>query len=86
MASDWRDRLDRWLQRDSSTVDVTRPHSTPPRLRSGSGQAQSTAAAILETVAWLEARGWAGTDRGWLQCYALYLLACRDAYEAEGVR
>jgi hypothetical protein len=44
------------------------------------GRQASLGPAILDTAAWLEAHGWAGTDRGWLQCYALWLLARREDY------
>ena len=48
------------------------------------GRQESLRLAILETCAWLELRGWAGTDRGWLQCYALWLLERRADYAALG--
>jgi hypothetical protein len=44
------------------------------------GRDASLRVAILDTCAWLEARGWYGTDRGWLQCYALWLLTRREDY------
>jgi len=55
----------RWVRRTPS-ADVGRQES--PRL------------AILDTVAWLELHGFAGADRGWLQCYSLWLLDRRDDY------
>jgi hypothetical protein len=48
------------------------------------GRQESTRLALLETCAWLEAHGWAGTDRGWLQCYSLWLLERRDDYARTG--
>lgn len=38
--------------------------------------------AIKDVVRWLEASGWYGEERGALQCYAVWLLRRRAAYEA----
>lgn len=40
--------------------------------------------AILDVVRWLECSGWYGEDRGALQCYAVWLLRRRAAYEQQG--
>lgn len=45
------------------------------------GRQRSCAAAITDTVAWLEVSGFDDVDRGDLQRYALFLLEMRAAYE-----
>lgn len=53
---------------------------TNPRPKTQDLRPTTLAEALLETCAWLEAHGWAGTDRGWLQAYSLWLIAQREDY------
>lgn len=48
------------------------------------GRQESHGRAILDVSAWLEASGWYGEDRGWVQCYAAWLLRRRADYERQG--
>lgn len=47
------------------------------------GRHRSQGAAILDVASWLEGNGWGDCDRAWLQCYALWLLHQRAAYEKQ---
>jgi hypothetical protein len=66
--SRFRDAMLRWCRQ------------TPGHCSAEVGRQEVLRVALLDTVAWLELHGWAGTDRGWLQCYALWLLDRRDDY------
>lgn len=64
--------------------------SVAPRSRASSlyapevGRQTVEGDAIKDVVLWLEASGFAGVSRGWLQCYAYWLLKKRAAYEQQG--
>ena len=80
----FRRALLRWIARTPEPAGLEALFTEPLPTDAEVGRQASCGAAIHETVAWLEAHGFADVGRGDLQRYAAFLLERRAAYERQG--